>query len=152
MDLNLCSQFATSNLVYTAAEYWNKGNSIKEISQLLKVDRNTVRTYLKNAQKNCWCIYDKQESWHRAQKHKNNNNHSWVKVYCLEQNKIYKSIESAAKDLGLNGSNISACCKGKGHTVGGYHWYYVYDRQLRNGDTIKGAISLGLISEININI
>lgn len=152
VNLSLCDQFATSNLVYIAAEHWNNGNGIKEISQLLNVDRNTIRMYLKKAQKNQWCDYNKKESWHRVIERKNKNNPGWIQVYCLEQNKIYKSIRGAAAELHLNSSNISACCRGKYSTVGGYHWYYVHDKQLKNRDVIKGAISLGLISEENISI
>lgn len=153
VDLDLCNQFATSNLIHIAAEYWNKGNGIKEISELMNIDKNTVRIYLKKATKNQWCIYSKQESWMRAQERKKRKNYDWVPTYCLEQDRVYKSIQSAATALGFSdGSNISACCRNKVETVGGYHWFYVYDRQLKNGDVIKGAISLGLVSEENINI
>lgn len=152
VDLNLCNQFATSNLVHIAAEHWNQGNGIKEISQLLNIDRNTARIYLKKAQKNQWCNYSKEESWNRYQERKNNNNTNCIQVYCLEKNKIYKSIKSAAIELNINASNISACCKGKCSTVGGFHWHYLYDNILKNGDVIQGAISLGLVDKINIDI
>lgn len=47
------------------------------------------------------------------------------KVYCLELDKIFNCIADAEKETGCYHSHISACCKGKLKTVGGYHWSYV---------------------------
>ena len=38
--------------------------------------------------------------------------------------KEYNSISLAAKSIGISISNISACCKGKRKTAGGYKWCY----------------------------
>lgn len=46
-------------------------------------------------------------------------------VYCVELNKEYESVREAAKQLGVSDSHISACCKGKQKTCGGYHWHYL---------------------------
>lgn len=47
-------------------------------------------------------------------------------VFCIEQNKIYESINDAAKINGINKKGISGCCRGVKHynTAGGYHWRY----------------------------
>ena len=47
------------------------------------------------------------------------------KVLCVETNKIYNSIEEAGADTDTYATNISAVCKGKLKTTGGYHWEYV---------------------------
>lgn len=36
----------------------------------------------------------------------------------------YESASAAAKSIGLNKSAVTACCKGKRKTVGGYEWKY----------------------------
>ena len=46
-------------------------------------------------------------------------------VYCEELNRIFVSINAAARELDLNSGHISSCCKGKLKTAGGYHWKYV---------------------------
>ena len=48
-----------------------------------------------------------------------------VKVVCVESGKIYGSITEAAKELKISHQNISACCKGRRKTCGGFHWEYV---------------------------
>ena len=45
-------------------------------------------------------------------------------VYCVELNKVFDGARQAARELGLDNSNIIKCCKGKLKTVGGFHWRY----------------------------
>ena len=45
-------------------------------------------------------------------------------VYCIELNKIFDGARQAARELGLDNSNIIKCCKGKLKTTGGYHFRY----------------------------
>ena len=45
-------------------------------------------------------------------------------VYCYELRKSYGSIAEASRDTGASASSISACCKGKQATAGGYRWCY----------------------------
>ena len=48
------------------------------------------------------------------------------KVFCIELNKTFRSIEEAYIFAGLkDGSCITRCCKGQRKTAGGYHWKYV---------------------------
>lgn len=47
------------------------------------------------------------------------------KVLCVETNKIYNSMKEAERDLGCDHSHISAVCRGKRKTCGGYHWKYI---------------------------
>lgn len=46
------------------------------------------------------------------------------KVQNIETGKIYNSIAETSKD-GFNRTSIIACCKGRYHTAGGYHWKYI---------------------------
>ena len=45
-------------------------------------------------------------------------------VYCIELNKTFDGAAAAARELGLDSSHITKCCKGKQKTTGGYHWRY----------------------------
>ena len=55
-----------------------------------------------------------------------NKNRSWCKkVYCVELDKVFESGAAAAKELGLDSSNISNVCNGKRNKTGGYHFQFV---------------------------
>ena len=45
-------------------------------------------------------------------------------IYCVELNRTFDSSAQAARELGLCQSTITACCRGKRQTHGGYHWRY----------------------------
>lgn len=47
-----------------------------------------------------------------------------VSVIQVETGRRFKSVSEAGKETGLCASNIVACCKGRRHTTGGYHWAY----------------------------
>lgn len=56
--------------------------------------------------------------------------HIKMKVYCLETNTIYESIQQCARELSVEASCVCAVCKGKHKTHKGYHFNY-------HNDTIK---------------
>lgn len=47
-----------------------------------------------------------------------------IPVFCEELNRIFDGANAAARELNLNQSNITQCCKGTRKTCGGYHWRY----------------------------
>lgn len=47
------------------------------------------------------------------------------RVRCIELDRVFDSVNSAAKELGIAQPNITACCKGRLKTAGKYHWEYV---------------------------
>lgn len=47
------------------------------------------------------------------------------KVMCIETGDIFNSVTEASVFVNKDGSAISACCRGKQKTCGGYHWRYV---------------------------
>ena len=53
-----------------------------------------------------------------------NSNPKMRKIYCLENNTIYKSIHECARQLKLSATNICAVCKGKHSTHKKYHFSY----------------------------
>lgn len=57
IDFVKCSKFASSNLMKRASELWNEGKTIKEISELMKLHKHTIISYLKNGNYNGWCSY-----------------------------------------------------------------------------------------------
>lgn len=56
--------------------------------------------------------------------------HKKKRVYCKETSAVYESIQSCAKELGIDATWVCACCKGRTKSAHGYHLKY-YD------DTIK---------------
>ena len=47
------------------------------------------------------------------------------KVLCVESNRVFDSLHDASRILGINFKNISAVCRGKRKTAGGYHWNFI---------------------------
>lgn len=48
-------------------------------------------------------------------------------IKCIETGKIYKTAREVKRELGIDDSFISKCCKSNGrHTAHGCHWEYIY--------------------------
>jgi hypothetical protein len=58
IDWKECNESALRNKIYEVCDLWNNGNSVKEISLLLKISEVTIRKYLKDGEKCNKCIYD----------------------------------------------------------------------------------------------
>lgn len=50
-----------------------------------------------------------------------------VAVICIETKKVYKSATFAGKELGIDNSTISKCCRGDAKEAGGFHWMFAKD-------------------------
>ena len=50
-----------------------------------------------------------------------------IPVICIETKKIYKSATVAGKELSIDNSTISKCCKGNNKEAGGFHWMFAND-------------------------
>lgn len=70
-------------------------------------------------------------------------------VYCIELNRIFWGAMEVEIVYGLSHQSIAHCCNEyRGcKTVGGYTWKYVQDRKRKNGTIIKGAITLGYLTQ-----
>lgn len=47
------------------------------------------------------------------------------KIRCITTGKVYNSVKEAVEELGLQHSNIVACCNGRRHKCGGLEWEYI---------------------------
>ncbi len=76
-------------------------------------------------------------------------------VQCNMENDIiavWNSIKTAAGELNICKSGIIRCCQHKHQSAGGFRWYYLYDQKQKDGTIIPGAITLGFITEEEIDI
>lgn len=46
-------------------------------------------------------------------------------IKCIETNKIYDTATQANKETNIDRSSITAVCRGRQKTAGGYHWKYM---------------------------
>ena len=53
--------------------------------------------------------------------------HAKKQVYCEENDVVYESIQSCAKELSLDPTEVCACCKCKHKSTHGYHFRYYND-------------------------
>ena len=80
-------------------------------------------------------------------------------VYCPELKQIFISQGEAERHTGTQQAHISSCCRGVRKTAGKHpvtgerlRWYFVYDQTQKDGLVIVGAVTLGFISQEDINI
>ena len=57
-------------------------------------------------------------------------------VLCVETGCVYPSGNEAGRQTGYSASGITACCRGKHQTIGGYHWVFA-NKEKRNDSTSK---------------
>lgn len=60
---------------------------------------------------------------------------------------IFYTAKQVDDELHISATNITECCNGKQKSAGGYRWKRLYDKKLKNGEIISGAITLGIITE-----
>lgn len=60
----------------------------------------------------------------RASAHKGANARNAKKVRCIETGVIYLYIKEV-ESMGICSTSVSACCRGRQNTAGGYHWEYI---------------------------
>lgn len=53
------------------------------------------------------------------------------KVYCVELNKYFNSVNDACRELKI-ARHIHECCEGERHTCGGYHWMWAKESEDNN--------------------
>lgn len=139
VNWNKCHEFACSNLIKIACNYWNNGINIAQISNIMKLHKITIGRYLKQGTELNWCNYNLE-----IQKRKNilkvvESNK--IKVIQLDRNnnfiKEWNSLTDAKNNLHISGTTqISSCCKNKHrhNSAGGYKWMYKedYDKFINN--------------------
>jgi len=116
------SEGTSLSFIKRTSDLWNKGMSIKNISEKLKLNRNTISEYLIKGNKLGLCSYQKKPLKAKiVQLNKEN-------VYIKE----WDSIIEASKVLNITSSMISSCCNNRQKTAGGYKWLFseVYEDYL----------------------
>ena len=92
------------------------------------IDGNKLNNSIDNLE---WCSYshNTKEAVRLGLMNYNNNHGVYKKVIQINKDtkeiiKIYNSIKEASKELKIDSSSISKCCKGKRKTAGNYIWKY----------------------------
>lgn len=77
------------------------------------------------------------------------NNKNNKAVFCIDLNKIFYSAICAQNETGVYSKNIGACCRHYKdfNTAGGYKWCFCNDYTTKDGVLIPGAITMGYISQ-----
>ena len=79
-------------------------------------------------------------------------------VYSINFHKIFLGPTYVEKELGINFTGVIHCCRGDYKSSGKdpitgepLYWKYVYDQKKKDGTIISGAITLGYITEKQVN-
>lgn len=149
-------EFALSNLVKIVSNYWsNDIKSTKEIANIIKLDRSTIRRYLKQGAELDWCDYDPIKEKQKV--YDINSEKMCKQVICLTTGEIFNSIKEASKKYNFKyGSNISACCNGR-HKSAGEHpitgvkmvWMFYDNYILKNNKEIEDILNNVLSNKKN---
>lgn len=79
-------------------------------------------------------------------------------IFCVELNRMFWGANEVESIYGITHQNISHCLKGKSRYAGKHpktgsplHWLYIYDQIEKDKSVIQGAITLGYITEVQVN-
>lgn len=96
-----------------AETYISNPNNLPQVNHIDEIKQNNNVNNLE------WCDYSYNVNYGTRNKRISK------PVYCEELNKVFESATVAAKELQIDRSHISSCCKGnKIKSVGGYHFKY----------------------------
>lgn len=137
-----CHSFAISSLVKSTCDLWGEYDSVADISEITGIDKTSVRRYLTICRKIGLCNYNGKVEADKTRK--NNlikiNEINRVKVVQLSKEgqliKEWSSIQEASDAFVLN--NITATCRGRQKTSGGFKWMYKedYDKLMENNSIL----------------
>ena len=99
-----------------ADAYISNPNGLLEVNHK---DENKHNNSINNLE---WC--SREYNINYGTRNKKNSDAKSIAVFCLELNKVFRSIKDAANEVGISPVYIGRCCKGKQKTSGGYHWQY----------------------------
>ena len=135
VDWEKCEEFALCNLVKSVCDYWNNDKkdweTTADLEEIFKVDKTTIRKYLKKGTELGWCNYNGKEEQEKSRRRSKggkavimydlNNN------FIMEESSVAKLKERCLKELNINlyTGAISAVCLGKRKTHKGYIFKYI---------------------------
>lgn len=101
----------------------------EDIAKQLHIHRGTATRYLNKGSRIGLCDYDPKKVKKRYRPVDDSYKYKAVKQYDLNMNYLatYESLTIASKTIGIGKSSISACCRGKTKTCGGYIWRFADD-------------------------
>lgn len=81
------------------------------------------------------------------------NNSNNKAVFCIDLKRIFYSAKYAQEKTGVYSKNIGACCRHYRdfYTAGGYKWCFCNDYITKEGEIIPGAITLGYITQEDLD-
>jgi len=138
-----CHAWACTSFVKIACELWrNRIKNTLEIAGILKVNKTTVATYLKQGAELGWCDYDiKKES-------KKFSNGLRKQVICLNTGEIFNYAADAGEKYNIHFKNITACCHNKTISSGRcietgkkLMWMYYSEYILKSEEEIEEKIN-----------
>ena len=138
-----CHEFACSTRIIEASNYYNEGKNIKDISIIMKLSYGTICNYLNKAHELKWCIYDTKQIM--IDNGKINGKKLSIPVIQLSLTGEYiaefESATEAGRQLNLNQSNISECCRRETNHAYGFIWmfknYYDDNKDIISFDNIQ---------------
>ena len=97
-----------------------------DLAKEFSISSKTIREYLKRGTELGWCEYDAKEEMRRNGRLKGKSGAKPVSQFTLEGEfiKTYPSAREVEKQIGISYKYISACCRGKQKTAGGYVWKF----------------------------
>ena len=133
IDWIKCNYNAMNSLVVKVCKLFNQGYYVPKICDILKLDRNTVRKYLKIGTDANLCKYDPS----KGNENRDTSN-TIKKVICLNTGEVFDSATVAGDKLNLYQCGISNCCTHIGETYGFINGEYLmwmhYDEYLKLND------------------
>lgn len=117
------SSLADNNvLTWKIATLFNEKKTIQEIAEEVKMDVTSVVHYLHKATNVGLCEYNREKV---AKKGPAISGLQCSKiVYCIEDDKLYKSLAAAAKQIGVAQCTITSACSGRQKTVKKKHYIF----------------------------
>ena len=141
IDWLKCEESALSNLVKRVCKLKRNSPNITtaQISEITKLNIETIRKYLNMGKKLGWCDYC-------------GNGYKKATIICLNTEEIFNSISEACKKYNIHNSNLSECCKTEYKSAGKdpisgerLRWAYYNDEYIKlhgevNTDNVDNII------------
>lgn len=136
IDWVRCHKFACSTRIKEACIMWNDNNTVSQISNIIKLNRNTVIRHLYKGKEIGWCDYDGRKAQKEGAKV---NSKLLAKYGGLNKRKVvqlttegvlvnkWDSIKEASFNTNTNQSGINSCCTGRYDLSNGFIWMYLED-------------------------